>query len=126
MLRAKLPLGLGQPAKARLLNVMSNCWNCIWRASRIVKAPSNDRESMKQSHGSASKATAETSRPARVVYRYESAICAALLLVLTYVVFFTAPAITETIDYVYFYRPNFEFLITAVKNGAVPLWNPYI
>src|SRR5687767_4450523 len=40
--------------------------------------------------------------------------------------FFLPPSITGSVDYVCFYKLNFHFLIDAVKEGRLPLWNPYI
>jgi hypothetical protein len=40
--------------------------------------------------------------------------------------FFTPPSVLESIDYVLFYKANFQFLLDAVSEGRLPLWNPYI
>ena len=40
--------------------------------------------------------------------------------------YFTAPSLWESMDYVFFYRPNFHFLHDAIWSGTLPLWNPYI
>jgi hypothetical protein len=39
---------------------------------------------------------------------------------------FVAPTLLESVDYVLFYKANFQFLADAVREGRVPLWNPYI
>ena len=39
---------------------------------------------------------------------------------------FAGTKLLETFDYVEFLRPNFHFLTDAVREGRVPLWNPYI
>jgi hypothetical protein len=39
---------------------------------------------------------------------------------------FFPPSIFQTVDYIAFYRPNFHFFSEAVKEGRLPLWNPYI
>jgi len=36
------------------------------------------------------------------------------------------PSVFLSIDYVYFYKANFAFLCDAVRDGRLPLWNPYI
>jgi len=36
------------------------------------------------------------------------------------------PTLQQSMDYVFFYRANFQFLTDAVREGRVPLWNPYI
>ncbi len=40
--------------------------------------------------------------------------------------FFTTPSILESVDYVLFYKNNFEFLRDSIFGGRLPLWNPYI
>jgi hypothetical protein len=40
--------------------------------------------------------------------------------------FFTPPSILESYDYIFFYEPNFQFLLDALKEGRLPLWNPYV
>lgn len=42
------------------------------------------------------------------------------------VLYFTSPSLFQAIDYVLFYRPNFQFLLDALHSGEWPLWNPYI
>ena len=39
---------------------------------------------------------------------------------------FDKPSLLESFDYLEFYKPNFHFLIDSVKEGRLPLWNPYI
>jgi hypothetical protein len=39
---------------------------------------------------------------------------------------FVAPTLLESADCVQFWRPNLHFLTDAVREGRVPLWNPYI
>jgi hypothetical protein len=39
---------------------------------------------------------------------------------------FVRPTIFESADYVLFYKANFQFLADAVREGRIPLWNPYI
>src|ERR1039458_2340430 len=36
------------------------------------------------------------------------------------------PTLFESVDYVLFYKANFQFLADAVRDGRLPLWNPYI
>ena len=40
--------------------------------------------------------------------------------------FFSSPDLRDGLDYVLFYKPNFKFLVEAVKAGHLPLWNPYV
>jgi hypothetical protein len=40
--------------------------------------------------------------------------------------FIVSPGLRDGVDYVFFYKPNFQFLVDAVKAGHLPLWNPYI
>jgi len=47
-------------------------------------------------------------------------------LLIVWVLFFTAPVVTESVDYVLFYQANFQFLKEAMLEGRVPLWNPYV
>lgn len=47
-------------------------------------------------------------------------------LLLTLILYFTSPSLWESMDYVFFYRPNFQFLHDAIWSGTVPLWNPHI
>ncbi len=47
-------------------------------------------------------------------------------LLLTLGLHFTAPGLGESMDYVFFYRPNFQFLHDAIWSGTIPLWNPHI
>ncbi|HVM48523.1 MAG TPA: hypothetical protein VMU04_10880 [Candidatus Acidoferrum sp.] len=39
---------------------------------------------------------------------------------------FLPPTLFRSADYVLFYKPNFHFLAEAVREGGLPLWNPYI
>lgn len=39
---------------------------------------------------------------------------------------FASPTLFESMDYVRFYKANFQFLADAVQEGRLPLWNPYI
>ena len=39
---------------------------------------------------------------------------------------FAGTELLESWDYVQFLRPNFHFLNEAVREGRLPLWNPYI
>src|ERR1035438_3547620 len=39
---------------------------------------------------------------------------------------FVRPTIFESADYALFYKANFQFLADAMREGRVPLWNPYI
>ncbi len=39
---------------------------------------------------------------------------------------FPEPKLLESVDYVQFWRPSLQFLTDAVREGRVPLWNPYI
>jgi hypothetical protein len=39
---------------------------------------------------------------------------------------FTGPGFLESIDYQFFHRPHFQFLLDSLKQGELPLWNPYI
>ena len=39
---------------------------------------------------------------------------------------FVAPTLPETSGYVDFWKPTFQFLTDAVREGRIPLWNPYI
>jgi Bacterial membrane protein YfhO len=39
---------------------------------------------------------------------------------------FVPPTLFEGLDYVRFYRGNFQLLADAVREGFMPLWNPYI
>jgi hypothetical protein len=47
-------------------------------------------------------------------------------LLLTLGLHFTAPSLWKSMDYVFFYRPNFHFLHDAIWSGTLPLWNPHI
>ena len=40
--------------------------------------------------------------------------------------FFTPQSVLQSVDYILFYRPNFQFLLDSVKEGRIPLWNPYV
>ncbi len=40
--------------------------------------------------------------------------------------FFTPPSVLESHDYIFFYEPNFQFLLDALREKRLPLWNPYI
>lgn len=40
--------------------------------------------------------------------------------------FLTAPSLWESIDYVLFYKANFQFLKESVFEGRLPLWNPHL
>jgi hypothetical protein len=40
--------------------------------------------------------------------------------------YFSQPSIFHSLDYVLFYKPNFQFLIDSISGGNLPLWNPYI
>ena len=44
----------------------------------------------------------------------------------TWLLCFTEPNILQSIDHLFFHQPNFHFLLTALKHGELPLWNPYI
>ena len=39
---------------------------------------------------------------------------------------FVAPTLLESVDYVRVWKPIFQLLVDAVREGRVPLWNPYI
>lgn len=39
---------------------------------------------------------------------------------------FVAPTVFESMDYVQIWKPTFQFLADAVREGRIPLWNPYI
>ena len=39
---------------------------------------------------------------------------------------FITPTVTEGLDYVAIWKPTFQFLTDAVREGHVPLWNPYM
>jgi hypothetical protein len=47
-------------------------------------------------------------------------------LVFAAVWFFTPPSVLESYDYIFFYEPNFQFLLDAIEEKHLPLWNPYI
>lgn len=47
-------------------------------------------------------------------------------LALTLGLHFTAPSLWLSMDYVFFYRPNFQFLHDAIWSGEIPFWNPHI
>ena len=40
--------------------------------------------------------------------------------------FFVAPTLLETVDYVQYWGPASQFTADAVREGRVPLWDPYI
>jgi uncharacterized membrane protein YfhO len=40
--------------------------------------------------------------------------------------FFTPQSVLKSVDYILFYKPNFQFLVDTIRDGRVPLWNPYI
>jgi hypothetical protein len=46
-------------------------------------------------------------------------------LLLVAVLCFTPPSILESIDYVFYYRPQMQFLRDALFDLRLPLWNPY-
>ena len=39
---------------------------------------------------------------------------------------FVRPTVFETMGYVTYWRPTFQFLVDAVRAGTIPLWNPYV
>ena len=39
---------------------------------------------------------------------------------------FVRPTIFESVDYVLYWKPTFQFLADTVRAGGIPLWNPYI
>ena len=47
-------------------------------------------------------------------------------LLLTLGLHFTGPSLWESMDYTFFYRPNFQFLHDAFWAGEIPFWNPHI
>ena len=47
-------------------------------------------------------------------------------LLLTLGLHFTAPSLWESMDYTFFYQPNFHFLHDAIWAGEIPFWNPHI
>lgn len=40
--------------------------------------------------------------------------------------YFSTPSLWDSMDFVFFYRPNFQFLHDAIWSGTIPLWNPHI
>ena len=58
--------------------------------------------------------------------RKQDLIAGLALAFLVWLLYFTAHPVTESIDYVLFYKPNFHFLLTSLTQGELPLWNPYI
>ena len=58
--------------------------------------------------------------------RIENLVTTLAATLLVAVLYFTSPSLFQAIDYVLFYRPNFQFLIDALHAGEWPLWNPYI
>jgi hypothetical protein len=60
------------------------------------------------------------------VARAQNVAAGAGIAALIWFVYFTINPITESIDYVLFYKPNFQFLINSLKDGELPLWNPYV
>src|ERR1051325_6767694 len=43
-----------------------------------------------------------------------------------FLLYFTRPALDTTVDYVLFYKANFDFLRESLRHWQLPLWNPYI
>jgi hypothetical protein len=39
---------------------------------------------------------------------------------------FVRPTVFESVDYVLYWRPTFQFLADTVRAGGLPLWNPYV
>src|SRR5512135_2266988 len=39
---------------------------------------------------------------------------------------FLPPTVFETGDYVHYWTPTFQFLVDALRDGSIPLWNPYV
>ena len=39
---------------------------------------------------------------------------------------FIAPTVLQSLDYVAMWKPSFHFLADAMREGRVPLWNPYM
>ena len=39
---------------------------------------------------------------------------------------FLQPTLFQSVDYLLFYKENFQFLADAVREGRLPLWNPYV
>jgi hypothetical protein len=39
---------------------------------------------------------------------------------------FLRPTVFESLDYVQYWRPTFQFLADTVRAGVLPLWNPYV
>ena len=58
--------------------------------------------------------------------RIENLLTTLAVTLLVAVLYFTSPSLFQAIDYVLFYRPNFQFLIDAIHAGELPLWNPFI
>ncbi len=59
-------------------------------------------------------------------WRKEIALAAAGALLGLGLLWFTPPSLFQSMDYVYFYKANFQFLLEALKGGHLPLWNPAI
>ena len=39
---------------------------------------------------------------------------------------FVRPTLLEGLDYITIWKPSFQFLTDALKEGRIPLWNPYV
>jgi len=56
----------------------------------------------------------------------DSLVLACLTLLIAAGICFPDPWLWESLDYLCFYKPNFHFLQDALRDGRVPLWNPYV
>ncbi|MBC8002134.1 MAG: hypothetical protein H7X97_06060 [Opitutaceae bacterium] len=58
--------------------------------------------------------------------RIENLLTTLAVTLLVAILYFTSPSLFQAIDYVLFYRPNFQFLVDSIHGGELPLWNPYL
>ena len=56
----------------------------------------------------------------------ENLLLAAATLLLVFGLFLPGGSLYESVDYLLFYDPGFQFLMDELRRGRVPLWNPFI